>query len=215
MDVNKNEEGEIVITLDRPRGVQLPAVVKNLDRSLAALEMRKQGYSHRQIALALNYKYASMVQRDIKHALKYVLREPAEAVRRIELDRLDTMLTVLWPRVLAGNLNAMDRVLRIMEKRSKLLGIDAPPKTPIESKNTAGIRIIESAEATSMLKDGTLFADPDMGEYDPQFSFNDGEEGEIDSTLSSIPQIQQLESVSNIGNQDSSPISDEDWDDVD
>jgi hypothetical protein len=43
------------------------------------------------------------------------------------------MITVLWPQVAKGNQGAVDRVLRIMERRAKLLGLDAPTKADVTS----------------------------------------------------------------------------------
>ena len=45
--------------------------------------------------------------------------------RAQELARLDRMQVGLWPQVIKGNHGAIDRVLRIMERRARLLGLDA------------------------------------------------------------------------------------------
>ena len=58
-----------------------------------------------------------------------MVREPAEAVRKIELDRLDALQRSLWPAALKGDLRdlpAVDRVLAVMGRRARLLGLDAP-----------------------------------------------------------------------------------------
>jgi hypothetical protein len=49
-------------------------------------------------------------------------------VRELELTRLDAMLLPLWRRVQAGEEKAIDRALRIMERRARLLGLDAPTR---------------------------------------------------------------------------------------
>jgi hypothetical protein len=57
----------------------------------------------------------------------------AELVR-LELERLDRMLLAIWTQITNGNFGAIDRGLRISERRSRLLGLDQPmqvaPVTP-------------------------------------------------------------------------------------
>jgi hypothetical protein len=47
---------------------------------------------------------------------------------RQELDRLDAMLRACWSKAIGGDMKAVDRVLKISERRSKLLGLDAPER---------------------------------------------------------------------------------------
>ena len=58
--------------------------------------------------------------------------EDATILRDLELERLDVMVKAIWPKAEAGNFGAIDRLLRISERRSKLLGLDAATKTEIE-----------------------------------------------------------------------------------
>ena len=52
--------------------------------------------------------------------------EGIEAVRQLELRRLDQMQFPLWPQVLSGDVQATSTALRIQERRASLLGLDAP-----------------------------------------------------------------------------------------
>jgi hypothetical protein len=45
---------------------------------------------------------------------------------QLELDRMDAALKAIWPAVQDGNLQAMDRWLRLSAERRKMLGLDAP-----------------------------------------------------------------------------------------
>jgi hypothetical protein len=56
------------------------------------------------------------------------VQEPAEELRTMEVARLDQMLLGLWPKAIKGDTWAVDRVLKIMERRAALLGLDAPVK---------------------------------------------------------------------------------------
>lgn len=107
------------------------------DRQRLALQLRKGGLDYRRIADQLGYDGPSGAFKAVTSALQKTLKEPAEDVRTLELARLDDLLTGLWPEVLPrrdpatgdtipANLAAIDRVVRVMERRAKLLGLDAP-----------------------------------------------------------------------------------------
>jgi hypothetical protein len=57
-----------------------------------------------------------------------VCLEEAAVIRDIELQRLDDLYQIAWIEANAGNIAAIDRCLRVMERRAKLLGLDAPEK---------------------------------------------------------------------------------------
>jgi len=56
------------------------------------------------------------------------IQERAKELLALELSRLDQMMQALWPKARRGHLGAIDRVLRVMERRSRYLGLDAPTK---------------------------------------------------------------------------------------
>jgi hypothetical protein len=65
--------------------------------------------------------------------------ESAAAVTRLEVERLDALLLAVWSKALHGDLPALDRVLAILARRAKLLGIDAekpaPPNIALQNVN--------------------------------------------------------------------------------
>ena len=52
--------------------------------------------------------------------------EGTEAVRQLEIQRLDQMLFPIWQQVISGDVQAITTALRIQERRANLLGLDAP-----------------------------------------------------------------------------------------
>lgn len=98
-----------------------------------ALELRKAGVGYEQIALKVGYSGPGAAYREIHAALREITREPAEELRTLETERLDRMLMGLWEKARSGDLKTVDRVLRIMERRSRLLGLDAPVKATLSS----------------------------------------------------------------------------------
>ena len=63
--------------------------------------------------------------RELEQTTHY-MGESTEAVRQLELQRLDQMLFPIWPQVLTGDQGAISTALRIQERRASLLGLDAP-----------------------------------------------------------------------------------------
>lgn len=101
-----------------------------LRRQQQAVELRRAGRSYREIAHQVGIGVASahrLVAAAISKARVTVQDEVIE-MRALELSRLDGLLSSVWPAARQGNLGAIDRVLKIMERRAKLLGLDAPVK---------------------------------------------------------------------------------------
>lgn len=96
------------------------------DRELQAVELRRQGFTYAAIAKAIGYADHTSARAAIQRAMQRALQEPAEELRQIEAARLDYMQEKIWGQVDEGDPRAVQSVLRIMERRAKLLGLDAP-----------------------------------------------------------------------------------------
>lgn len=102
-----------------------------VDRQAQALGMRLGGATYHNIAESLGYRSPSGAHKAVESALKATLQEPADAVRAIELSRLDRMIMAIWPQATKGSYEAIDRVLKIMVRRADYLGIDAPKEIKV------------------------------------------------------------------------------------
>jgi hypothetical protein len=69
----------------------------------------------------------------LNSALKKTVQEPADELRTLEVERLDAAAAAIYPSVKQGQYGAIDRWIKIMERRAKLLGLDAPTKTDVTS----------------------------------------------------------------------------------
>lgn len=96
-----------------------------LEKQTQALKLRLAGVSYEDIARTVGYKGPSGAYQAVKAAMKKTLQEPADDLRKIEVARLDEALRAIWPKVKKGDLLAIDRYLKISDRRAKLLGIDA------------------------------------------------------------------------------------------
>jgi hypothetical protein len=93
-----------------------------------ALELRLAGASYDQIATTLGLKTRSASYRMVERVLARMVQEPSDQVRALELARLDSWLMRITPLIHQGNLEALDRGLKIMARRAALLGLDLPVK---------------------------------------------------------------------------------------
>ena len=122
---------------------QAPAKVRAAAREEQCLKLRLAGLTHRAIAAQLSIAPSTAYKR-VRHALDGVNQrttQEAESLRALELARLDELQCALWEQALAGELKAVDRVLKVMERRAKLLGLDAP--LAVVTDDTIHIKIIE------------------------------------------------------------------------
>jgi hypothetical protein len=87
--------------------------------------------------------------KDVRLALKERSadqEEKADDLRALENQRLDKLFFVAYRQAVKdGNLAAIDRALRIMERRARLLGLDRPVRTEVTGADGAAIEITNVA----------------------------------------------------------------------
>lgn len=102
---------------------------EQIETERRVLELRLAGLTFDRIAKELGYASPSGAWYAMKRALTRTLQEPADELRRQEAERLDRMLSGLWAEATRGNTAAIQTALKVMERRARLLGLDAPAKT--------------------------------------------------------------------------------------
>jgi hypothetical protein len=140
--------------------------VDSAERDREAARMRTQGHPYREIADTLGYADEAGAHRAVAKILKETVQEAADELRKVEVERLDALLQVAWDVMMRehvavsggkvvtvaddeGNevplrddgptLAALDRVIKIADRRAALLGLDAPQK--IQSGGTVRYEI--------------------------------------------------------------------------
>lgn len=125
-------------------------------RDADACRLRSQGLDYQEIADQLHYASKSSAYEAVQRALKATVQEPADELRHLELLRLDELArrartvlesthyvvdkgtVVIWngePLVDDGPvLAAVDRLLKVQERRAKLLGLDSPQRVSIDAQ---------------------------------------------------------------------------------
>jgi hypothetical protein len=126
---------------------------QQIDKERKAIELRRAGATYDDIARAVGYKDPSGARAAYQRALKRTLQDAgSEEVREIELDRLDRLQRAAWTNALAGDVNAINTVLRIMHRRAAYLGLDAPVKQEIKVETVDAASIdAEVARLVEML----------------------------------------------------------------
>ena len=109
-----------------------------IEKEMQVLELRAQSYTWRAIAQQVGYASGSGALKAYMRAIKRQQKEPVEAALYMELERLDEMQAVYWEPAIQGNMRAGEFVLRIMDRRAKFLGLDAPTKIQAEVMNYDG-----------------------------------------------------------------------------
>lgn len=137
--------------------------IEAAQRRVDALRHRQRGLSYRSIAAQLSIS-EGQARQDVKRALGDLAKEQrleTMSLRQLELSRLDDLYLGLAPNITLKfdkegklieplNLDAVDRALKIIEQRAKLLGLYAPTKIDM------GIELVIVQQAVDALKKAGL-----------------------------------------------------------
>ena len=105
------------------------------EKKKRALQLRSQGCTFNEISRTIACSLGE-AHKLVTEGIQDIPREEAEAVRAIELRRLDRLWKGLAKKgAFAGDPRAVDSALRIMVRRAKLLGLDAPDKVELGGPN--------------------------------------------------------------------------------
>lgn len=116
-------------------------MLKTAERRQFVIQARRAGMTLQQVASTAESRFGkerlpkgwddAYVAKDLSRELKKLRKgnqEDVEDLRALELDRLDALLRGLWPKASKGEERAVQKVLNVLERRAKLLGLDAPEK---------------------------------------------------------------------------------------
>ncbi|WNN95953.1 helix-turn-helix DNA binding domain protein [Arthrobacter phage Hirko] len=127
-----------------------PDTIESQARTVAALELRARGMTYQEIADTPyddgpgGTMYGGdrhNARRAIVAAYEATIKEPAEEVRQLEIQRLDMMLLGLASKGLfEGDVHAVKAGIALMARRAKLLGLDAP--TEINQRGGGNVQLI-------------------------------------------------------------------------
>jgi hypothetical protein len=110
---------------------------EQIDKEKKVLELKRSGATWDAIAEVVGYANASGAFKAYKRAMVRTLQQPADALREAEIDRLDRLQRAYWFEAIGDRDNppihkSAEIVLKIIDRRAKLLGLDAPTKIQAE-----------------------------------------------------------------------------------
>lgn len=136
-----------------------PRTIKYAERRQQALKMRAMRFTYDDIAKKLYNGNKGNCFRDIQKAFVAIDAEDAKIVRQQEVELLDMMARGLVSRAVKGDDKAVKSMLGIMDRRSKLLGLDTPLQIDQTGGGVVNVVFDSSLQVTGM-DDAELVVDP-------------------------------------------------------
>jgi len=118
-----------------------PAKLSLTERRVTATKLRMTGQSYLEIANYLGMSKSgvfSMIKTEHRKAIaKMEMDIQVEAA--IDLERIDYMITKLWTGVDARETDAINSMVRCLERRSRMIGYDAKDRVPEDEYTDADV----------------------------------------------------------------------------
>lgn len=130
---------------ERPAPKGAPRRIAAATRKQKALTMRRAGVTVEAIAAHLKV-HPSTVYAWLKDAIAAIPREEANELRLLELDRLDAIFRGHFAAAVGGDARAAETVLKVMERRARLLNLDAAHVAGLEQVGGLLDRLVNGTE---------------------------------------------------------------------
>ena len=116
-----------------------------VDKEIKVLELRRAGLTWQRIAEETGYATHVGAYAAYKRAIKRTQQQPADELREQELDRIDRLQLALWPKAMKGDNASINTIVRLMERRARLLGLDTAIKIQQDITTWTGDESIDRA----------------------------------------------------------------------
>lgn len=140
-----------------------------VDKEIKVLELRRVGLTWVRIAEEVGYADHTGAYAAYKRAIKRTMQQPADELREQELDRIDRLQVAVWPAAMKGDTRAVLTIVRLMERRAKLTGLDMPIKIEQDVTTWTGgdtiDRAVKDLAALLTRNDATGTGESAMAEY--------------------------------------------------
>ena len=102
----------------------------HMEEVAKAVALRRGGATFKDIGDQLDISEATAF-RWVSNALARIPAEDVAMLRRAEGERLDRLQRAVWGQALKGDIRSVETALRIVDRRIKLYGLDAPQQVEI------------------------------------------------------------------------------------
>lgn len=126
------------------KGAHSAAKVRRESMAGEAVALRIRGKTYQQIAQTLGVSdgLAFKVINEELERRRSITREQIETIRDIELERLESWLDKLDPNIEVGDTKSIQTAVKIQERKSKLLGLDAAIDIEVKAANISDADLI-------------------------------------------------------------------------
>lgn len=118
------------------------------DRRAKILELRKAGWTLAEIGKEMHIHPTRVhaLLKDILKKLNDKMVDELQETITIEESRIDELLKAVWPKAKDGDVKATEMVLRLMERRARLRGLDrVEPSQRVKFDQTSDAELLEQA----------------------------------------------------------------------
>lgn len=124
-----------------------PSAIVRAELQAKALELRRAGKGFEDIGaqLAISKSAAHRYVVAGLAAAREHIKAHADELKAEQLSRLDALLEAVWFKARKGEVLAIDRALKIMERRDKLLGLEAPTRHALQGGGDDAPPIVSEA----------------------------------------------------------------------
>lgn len=142
------------VYMSATKGLLSTKRIKERRRIQKAVELAAEGTPWPVIAIQLGYKDEANAKQAVRRAIESVSAPAAGMYRELQLQRLELAVEALMPQVRDGDLKAIDVLVKVHERESKLLGLDGggqnDPETE-EARRKRASKITSSEEDTAVI----------------------------------------------------------------
>ena len=94
---------------------------------MRAVELKTAGYTYAQVANELGYTSRGTAYNVVAKALRDQTATAVSGLRDLENTRLDALQLTLWDAAITGNVKAVNSIVRIVQARVRLNGLQPAP----------------------------------------------------------------------------------------
>lgn len=123
------------------------------ERRAKVIQMKIAGVDNATIARECGHANPADVSQDITRAFRRAKATEAQeldALKTLELARYDRAQAALWPKVLKGDLRAIDTFIRLSARRCRVLGLDAVQELKVLTMDLLDAELIKLREEVAL-----------------------------------------------------------------
>jgi hypothetical protein len=151
----------------KPKGASGKAEL--IAREAEIIKLRRGGLTWDMIAERVGYSSGLTARAAYMRGMSRYVAPDVNEIRQLESERLDIAQSAVWGEVLKGDTQAIMALMRIMDRRAKLFGLDAPKDIHIKAEVGIYDRDTIDGEVRRLI---TLLAGSPQGSLDTQPSQN-------------------------------------------